>query len=126
MRLLSTFTGMPSRTRKRKKSPLGIGLLKGPGERDLHGIAVADGGAVDPRIGGLPQNNLHAADVGGHLLRHWEGAGIGIGTRIGPHARKAVAQGHHRVFQHDGHDLQQSVGGKLHVARQQGLASAGG
>lgn len=99
MRLLSTFTGMPSRTRKRKKSPLGIGLLKGPGERDLHGIAVADGRTVGAGHRGLPQNHLHMLDMGAHLGRYIKGARVGKGGGIGPGAQDLIIPRQHRIFQ---------------------------
>ena len=73
---------------------------------------------MDPGHGGLAQDDLHPADVGPHLLRQLEGAGIGIGPGIGPHPRHPVAEGNTRLFQGNGHNLNKFVPGKFHVARQ--------
>lgn len=70
--------------------------------------------------GGLPQDDLHPLDVRGHLRRDPEEAGIGVGGGEGAHPHQLVGEGHHRVLQEDGDQLEKAVGGEVDIAGEAG------
>ena len=74
-----------------------------------------------PGHGGLAQHHLHAPNMGSHLRRHGEGAGIGIGAGVRPHAEKVIVQGHHRIFQKHRHRPEKEIFRKADIAGKGGL-----